>query len=109
MNTYDVEIERAVSLTITVNAADEEKAKQLALEEAHNTDFGRAPCPEYKILDVSAYPKQDTMLNEQAREDLLSLWYSNEDDESTRRIITSVLECVGCSEEFKSLLYDEKE
>lgn len=108
MNTYDVEIERAVSLTITVNAEDEEKAKQLALEEAHNTDFGRVPCPEYKVLEVSAYPKQEVMLDEQAREDLISLWHSNDGDENTQCIIMSVLECAGCSEEFKTLLAEER-
>lgn len=105
---YDVEVQRAVSLTFTVEAEDAEKAKESALEEAHNTDFGRAPCPEYKVLDVIEYPAQEPMLNEQAREDLLSLWHSNDGDETTRSIIMSVLECAGCSEEFKSLLDEEE-
>ena len=109
MSTFDVDVQRSVSLTFTVEAEDADKAEQIALEEAYSTDFGRAPCPEYKVLDVFAYPEHETMLDSQAREDLLSLWNANDGDEDTRRIILSVLECAGCSEEFKSLLSKEGE
>lgn len=44
------------------------------------------------------------ILDNQAKEDLLQLWNANDGDNATQSIIMSVLECVGCSEEFKTFL-----
>lgn len=48
------------------------------------------------------------MLNEQAKEDLLYHYRNECDDDLREAEFWSVLECIGCSEEFKHLL-DEQE
>ena len=48
------------------------------------------------------------MLDNQAKDDLRRLYESTE-DEDRKKYFWSVLECVGCEEEFKDYLFELKD
>lgn len=48
------------------------------------------------------------ILDDQAKEDLLQLWQANDGDDTTQNLIMSVLECAGCSNEFKHYIDNQE-